>query len=82
MVDPSQESTTRKKADETSASASRAGMPRWVKAGLVALVVVLLFVVIHLLTGPGEHGPGRHFGGQAPLFGVSATAGPSTGGIG
>lgn len=82
MVDPSQEPTSRKKTDETSGSAPSAGAPRWVKAGLVALVVVLLFVVLHLLIGPGEHGPGRHLGGQAPLSGVSATAGPPTRGIG
>ncbi|MEU2267071.1 hypothetical protein ABZ568_11695 [Streptomyces olindensis] len=82
MVDPSQEPATRKTADETSGSATRAGVPRWVKAGFVALVVVLLFVIMHLVAGPGGHGPGSHFGGQAPPVGVSAPDGPSTGGIG
>ena len=39
--------------------------PRWVKAsGVIALVLVLLFVVL-LLTG-GEHGPGRHTESGAP----------------
>ncbi len=34
--------------------------PRWVKVfGLIALVVIVLFVVL-LLTGRGDHGPGRH----------------------
>ena len=33
--------------------------PSWVKVfGIIALVVVLLFVV--LLLAPGSHGPGRH----------------------
>ena len=33
--------------------------PRWVKVfGIIALVVVLLFVV--LLLAPGSHVPGRH----------------------
>ena len=37
-----------------------AGTPRWVKVfGLIALVVVLLFLVV-LVVGGGEHGPGRH----------------------
>lgn len=32
--------------------------PRWVKVfGIVAVVVVLLFVMLHLT---GEHGPGLH----------------------
>jgi hypothetical protein len=36
------------------------GTPRWVKiAGLVALVLVVLFVVV-ALTGRDGHGPGRH----------------------
>jgi hypothetical protein len=36
-----------------------AGTPRWVKvAGVITLLVVLLFVIVKV-TG-GEHGPGRH----------------------
>jgi uncharacterized cupredoxin-like copper-binding protein len=36
--------------------------PRWVKVfGIIALVLVLL-VVVKLLTGGGDHGPGRHLG--------------------
>ena len=35
--------------------------PRWVKVfGAIALMVVLLFVVLMLIRGPGGHGPGRH----------------------
>ena len=45
--------------------------PRWVKVfGAIALVVVLLFVVLMLIRGPGGHGPGRHMpssdAGQTP----------------
>jgi hypothetical protein len=36
------------------------GTPRWVKvSGLVAVVVLVLFVIV-LVVGGGEHGPGRH----------------------
>ncbi len=41
---------------------STAGTPRWAKVfGIVALIVLVLFVVL-LLVG-GRHGPGRHTGG-------------------
>jgi hypothetical protein len=37
-----------------------AGMPRWVKVfGVIALVVVLLFVAL-MFFGDGRHGPRRH----------------------
>jgi hypothetical protein len=43
---------------------STTGTPRWVKVfGLIAAVVVVLFVVL-LLFGSGGHGPGRHAGGD------------------
>lgn len=39
---------------------SSTATPRWVKvAGVVALVVALVFLAL-LLTGGGEHGPTRH----------------------
>ena len=39
------------------------GTPRWVKVfGIIALVVLLLFIIM-LLTR-GSHGPGRHLGGE------------------
>ncbi|WOT39049.1 hypothetical protein [Streptomyces coeruleorubidus] len=81
MVDPSQEPDARDKTDEASVSGPSGGVSRWVKvSGLVALVVVLLVVVMLLI--PGNHGPGRHFGGQAPLVGVTAATGPAAGGTG
>ena len=40
---------------------STTATPRWVKVfGIVALVVVVLFVVVVLTGRGGEHGPGRH----------------------
>ncbi|GAA3495891.1 hypothetical protein GCM10019016_029920 [Streptomyces prasinosporus] len=81
MVDPSQEPDTRDKTGEASVGGPSGGVPRWVKvSGLVALVVVLVVVVMLLV--PGNHGPGRHFGGQASLVGVTAAAGPAAGGTG
>jgi hypothetical protein len=81
MVDSSQEPDRRDKTPEASISAANAGVPRWVKvSGLVALVVVLLVVVMLLI--PGNHGPGRHLGGQAPLVGGIAVTGPAAGGTG
>jgi hypothetical protein len=39
---------------------SNTSTPRWVKVfGIIALVVVLLFVILHL-ADPDRHGPGRH----------------------
>ena len=37
------------------------GTPRWVKVfGIIALVMVLLFVFLMFTRGPGGHGYGRH----------------------
>ena len=53
------------------------GTPRWVKVfGIIAVVVVLLFVILLLTRGPGGrgHGPGRHTGGDGgntPLSSVT-----------
>lgn len=52
------------------------GTPLWVKVlGIIALVLVLLFVVSHL-TGGGSHGPSRHMpsgdaGGHTPPSSVT-----------
>jgi hypothetical protein len=55
--------------------------PRWVKVfGIIAIVVVLIFVVIRFTGVGGEHGPGRHtpsgdVGGQeAPLSNVTLSS--------
>lgn len=42
------------------------GTPRWAKVfGIIAVVVVLVFVILMFTRGPGGHGPSRHtqFGG-------------------
>ena len=43
------------------------GTPRWVKVfGIIALVVVLLFVFVMFTPCPGGHSPGRHLTSGAP----------------
>jgi hypothetical protein len=45
--------------------------PRWVKLSvLIALAVVVVVVIVMLVSG-GEHGPGRHSGGDAPPSSVA-----------
>ncbi|WP_188195960.1 hypothetical protein [Nonomuraea sp. SYSU D8015] len=45
-----------------------AGTPRWAKvAGIIAAVLVLLFVVLMLT---GGHGPGRHFAAGSAVAGL------------
>jgi hypothetical protein len=54
---------------------STPGMPRWVKVFLiVALVLVLLFLVLQLISG-GEHGPRRHGGVSGTPVGVTEAGG-------
>ena len=58
MADP------RRPDDDTGTADDResiGGTPRWVKVfGVIALVVVLVFVILVLTGRGGEHGPGRH----------------------
>jgi hypothetical protein len=57
---------------------STTGTPRWVKVfGVIALVVVVLFVVVTLIRG-GEHGPSRHTPGGGSDT-TSATVADHTG---
>lgn len=59
-----------------SASAEATGMPRWVKAFLIAAVAVVVVVVLAALLAGGQHGPGRHRG-TGPAYGAGQTlAGP------
>jgi hypothetical protein len=52
-----------------------AGPPRWVEVtGVVVAVVVLLFIVLHLITGGGGRGPGRHGLGHLPTSTVAQGA--------
>lgn len=56
---------------------STTGAPRWVKVfGIIALIVVVLVVILLLAGGGlGNHGPGRHTGGQAPPANVTESGG-------
>lgn len=51
-------------------SDTAAGTPRWVKVFAIVALVVIVLVVTLLLIG-GNHGPGRHGGGDALRAGVS-----------
>ena len=42
------------------------GAPRWVKITIAVAAVLVLAALVVALAG-GEHGPGRHFGGNATL---------------
>lgn len=52
--------------DPSSSPEAGDGTPRWVKVFGIIGVVVILLVVIVLLFGGGQHGPGRHTGGDTP----------------
>lgn len=64
------------------------GPPRWVKVfGLIALVLVLLFVIAQLAGVGGGHGPGRHVpsggsGRPTPAFSGTEDHTPPEGGHG
>ena len=42
------------------------GAPRWVKVSAIVAGLLVVLVVVVLLVGGGEHGPGRHLGGDGP----------------
>ena len=54
------------------------GTPRWVKvSGIIALVVVLLIAGL-MLFGGGNHGLGRHLGGDTPPASAGGRTPPSS----
>ena len=60
MADPPRDSDAGEDTGVAPDRESTIGTPRWVKvSGIIALVLVLLFVIV-MLTGGGGHGPGRH----------------------
>ena len=51
--------------DDPAEAAGPPRTPRWVKiSGIVAVVLAALVAVVFATGGPGEHGPGRHSGGD------------------
>ena len=42
-----------------------AGLPRWVKVFLIAVVVIVLLMVAAMAITGGQHGPGRHLSSSA-----------------
>lgn len=64
MADPPPSSNSIDTDDDATVGAdfgSTTGPPRWVKVfGVIALVVVLLFVIVMLTGGGAGHGPARH----------------------
>ena len=36
------------------------GTPRWVKVGGIIVVALVLLIIVLVVTGTGDHGPGRH----------------------
>ena len=53
------------------------GAPRWVKI-TIAVVAALVLIGVGLALAGGEHGPGRHLGGDDPA--PAHTAPPDGGG--
>lgn len=43
-------------------------MPMWVKIFVGLGILVVLAIIVVLVVGGGEHGPGRHLGGYRPLW--------------
>jgi hypothetical protein len=45
------------------------GTPRWVRVfGIIALVVIMLFIFLMFTRGPGGHGPDRHVRSTDPRW--------------
>jgi hypothetical protein len=58
-------------ANADDAGQGTAGTPRWVKVSAIVALVVVLLLVVAMVFG-GEHGPGRHLGGDTPAAGSDA----------
>jgi hypothetical protein len=68
MPDPSRDRDIGESRVESD-SGSTTGTPRWVKVfGVIALIVIGLFVIVALVGG--EHGPGRHTPGGSNTPGI------------
>ena len=40
------------------------GTPRWVRISGIVVLILLTLVVVKVAVGGGNHGPGRHLGGD------------------
>ncbi len=70
---PDSQGDTRDDTDVGPGSTSTTGAPRWVKVfGIIALVVIALFVIALLGGGGGGHGPARHTSSGATGEGTPA----------
>jgi hypothetical protein len=81
MTDPSRypDSDDVEDAEPPPEQSSSRGMPRWVKVtGLIAAVLVVIFVAAQLLGVGGDHGPRRHGGDDAPPAGATENDGDHT----
>lgn len=65
--------------NETGTPGKGPGAPRWVKVSAVVLLVIVVAAVVMLLVGGGDHGPGRHLGGDATPADVSEAHTPPAG---
>ena len=69
------EPTTPDTSEETGRELDHApatGMPRWVKVSLIVVgVLIAVFLLLKVAGVGGQHGPGRHFGGQTPSSNVT-----------
>ncbi len=53
------------------------GIPRWVKIAALAVgALILLFLILKIAGVGGEHGPGRHMSGSAPVSATTADGPP------
>jgi hypothetical protein len=59
-----------------STATSQEPTPRWVKIGAALVLAAVLLIAVALLVGGGEHGPGRHSGGDSPPAGADGHVPP------
>lgn len=51
------------------------GVPRWLKViGIVVAALIVLLILAQMTGIAGDHGPGRHIGGLAPIAAAPAAA--------
>jgi hypothetical protein len=64
MTDPPSDPVTRPETADDNTRGGHPGLPRWVKAsGIIVVILVIALIVIMLVAG-GDHGPRRHATGN------------------